>query len=332
MIKNKKLFLKVIFGILVVVILIGGFFLIKNLLIVTSPQPSTIEVVYSTHWGPLVANYEITINNEGDMTLIDNLARIESEKTKTAKLSAKELQELKESVIKASVFKFTTDYSCRINCILDGLSRSLEFKIDGKTKKITNYEKSFPDELETIIKKIEDLKCLHLPDKFCPEDIEVTITTDKTEYRQGEIVKVTISKGYKPIYAEYFPMGSKILFYRQKGDGWEKLIPECEINCQWICKNNKLEMGDCIVYEQPLYYYYEYTSPLEIQWNQKECIYKTKPCGNQTYADGSLKQVSPGKFKVEFCYWNEEDIDLIKPQGLAPLEKKKCIGSNFMIK
>lgn len=119
----------------------------------------TIEIYYHTSWGPLVADYEINIDNEGDITLTDNSPQLPQSVQKTVKLSEDELKELKELIIKADVFGFKDDYSCISNCVVDGTSRALIFKIDGETKDISSYEGSLPDELGAIIAKIQQIQC-----------------------------------------------------------------------------------------------------------------------------------------------------------------------------
>ena len=160
---------------------------------------------------------------------------------------------------------------------------------------------------------------------------QVTITTDKTEYELGGTVNVTISNVDKQIYVSY-AFGTGMSFYQLKENLWEKLTTNCETNCIMICDNDTLKPGPCIQEAPPLYLYYEYIGPWEAQWNQKECIYETKLCGSENYSEGSLRQVSAGKFKVEFCYFDKEDIDLSKPPGYASPDKKKCIEKEFTIK
>lgn len=146
-------------GLIILIILIGGFFLVKNLFSIPEPlQASTIEVAYYTDWGPLVGDYEVSVSNEGDVIVTNNLVQAESEKIETGELSEEELKELKDLITEADVFRFKDDYSCLVNCVVDGLRRFIEFNIDGEIKKITNYEEPLPDQLETIIQKIEEIK------------------------------------------------------------------------------------------------------------------------------------------------------------------------------
>ena len=55
-------------------------------------------------------------------------------------------------------------------------------------------------------------------------------------------------------------------------------------------------------------------------------------CDKESYKEGLLKQVSYGKFKVEFCYFDEEDVDPTNMPGYAAPDKKKCVESEFTIK
>ena len=154
-IKNNYLLI----GVIILIILISGFFLVKNLSPTSEPpQASTISVAYYTKWGPLGGDYEVSVSNEGDVIVTNNLAQTESEKIKTGKLSEEELKELKDLIIEANVFRFKEDYSCLVNCVVDGLHRTIEFNIDGTIKRIGSYEGSLPDQLETIIQKIEEIE------------------------------------------------------------------------------------------------------------------------------------------------------------------------------
>ncbi len=172
----------------------------------------------------------------------------------------------------------------------------------------------------------------------CPEDCkekqEVTIATDKIEYKQGETVKITLSRSDKPIYVEFGGVGeARYVFYQLKGAKWERLATGCETNCVMVCENGVLKQGPCALYEQPQYNFNEYKGSWEgIQWNQKECIYENKLCGGKNYSEGSLKQASAGKFKVEFCYFDKEDVDMSEPPGYAPPDKEKCVEKEFTIK
>jgi len=165
------------------------------------------------------------------------------------------------------------------------------------------------------------------------EPQEVSITTDKIEYEQGETVKITLSHYDKPIYVEFGGIGeARYTFYQLKGDRWEKLATDCETNCAMACENGTLKQGPCALYEQPQYSFSEYKGPWEgIQWNQKQCVYETKLCGSKNYSEGALKQASAGKFKVEFCYFDKEDVALSEPPGNAPPGKKKCVKQGFTV-
>lgn len=161
------------------------------------------------------------------------------------------------------------------------------------------------------------------------EERGIIISTDKTEYEVGETINIALSRSNKPIYVEF---GTGYTFYQLKGDVWEKLTTSCETNCVMVCENGTLKQGPCMLYEMPLYFFGEYNGLWEIQWNQKECIYETKLCGGKNYTEGSLKQTSAGRFKVGFCYFDKEDVDLSEPPGKATPEKKKCVEREFTIK
>jgi len=178
--------------------------------------------------------------------------------------------------------------------------------------------------------KCENGKCEKVKEGLVEE---VSITTDKTEYEQGEIIKVAISNPDNPIYLPHVFGATRISFYQLKENFWKKLTQHCETNCISVCRNGVLDHTPCPLYAPPQYNYYKYEGPWEFQWNQKECIYENKLCGDkESYNEGSLNQVLAGKFKAEFCYFNEEDVDLTDMPGYVTSDKKKCVEKEFPIK
>ncbi|MCK5416438.1 hypothetical protein KAI92_03360 [Candidatus Parcubacteria bacterium] len=165
-------------------------------------------------------------------------------------------------------------------------------------------------------------------------DKEVVIRTDKEEYKAGEIVKVTISNTANPIYTPFLTGANRTTthFYQLKENTWKILTQYCETDCISTCENDVLNFTPCVLYSRPEYAYYKYNGPWEFQWNQKECIYKDSLCGEESYKEGLLKQVLDGEFKVEFCYFDEEDVNLTSMPGYAALDKRKCVESKFTIK
>lgn len=149
-----------IFVILIVLICLIVFF-VRNLnKPVPTPAPS-IEISYSYSTGPLMGVDEIVIDNDGNITLTNKSISDREEiinETKTGKLSAEELKELKDLIVKADVFSLKDDYGCIEGCVVDGTSRSIKFNIDGATKTILNYEGNFPEKLEVIVNKIEGIR------------------------------------------------------------------------------------------------------------------------------------------------------------------------------
>jgi len=178
-------------------------------------------------------------------------------------------------------------------------------------------------------------ECQEVCGKVKKESVEeVIITTDKMEYEQGEIVEVAISNVNNPLYVPFSVVASNatISFYQLKENTWEILTQHCETNCIFTCENGVLNFVPCILYSRPEHDYYKYEGPWELQWSQKECIYENSLCGKESYKEGLLKQVSDGKFKVEFCYFDEEDVNLTNSPGYAAPDKKKCVESEFTIK
>ena len=180
----------------------------------------------------------------------------------------------------------------------------------------------------------------------CSEDCvekEVTITTDKTEYEQGEMVEITFDNNKpEPIYV-YFegcrhftePIGyvreSVQRFWNMNKfeDGkWRKLITNFDLYDDIFCYTDSAGWDTILK---------EFKSPIVVKWNQT------------TYANYPRKAseaVTSGKFKVEFCYFDEKDVSITEKevyneklnknitvklfQG-AP-KKKKCIEKEFTIK
>lgn len=201
-------------------------------------------------------------------------------------------------------------------------------------KKLLNHKCLQPGEGAILYYplSIQPLYGCECKNNICKEiqEKQVTITTDKTEYEQGEKVKVVISNDDKSIYVSY-QFGTGVSFHQLKENLWTKLTTRCPTNCIEFCENNTLKQKPCPMKVPPQYLYYEYKGPWETQWNQNACIYETKLCGGKTYSRGLLKQVSAGKFKVKFCYFDQEDVDLSKRPGYASPDKKKCIENEFRI-
>ncbi len=178
---------------------------------------------------------------------------------------------------------------------------------------------------------------------FPPFENQVIITTDKTEYEQGEMVEITFDNNKpEPIYV-YFegcrhftePIGyvreSVQRFWNMNKfeDGkWRKLITNFDLYDDIFCYTDSAGWDTTLK---------EFKSPVVVKWNQTTCT---------DYLRKASEAVTSGKFKVEFCYFDEKDVSITEKevyneklnknitvklfQG-AP-EKKKCIEKEFMIK
>jgi len=170
-----------------------------------------------------------------------------------------------------------------------------------------------PMEIGCILGGVTDesphgLKCIcnknYTPPKCEEQEIaeQVTITTDKTEYEQGEIVKMTVNNGLdKSIYYSYPQLGIE----RFDNGNWTQI---------------KMVLAGCGV---PGGFPYGALSPNakdELQWDQKE-----KWCSNpdpSVISDLISKQVLAGKYRIK-----SEIFDQNTP------ENKQTIYSNeFTIK
>ena len=187
-------------------------------------------------------------------------------------------------------------------------------------------------------------KCINNTCKYEYIGIEqVTITTDKTEYEPGEMIRITFSNNKpEPIYV-YFegcrhfkePIGSVIEsvqhFWNMSKfeDGkWRKIITNFELYDDIFCYTDSAGWDTTIK---------EFKSPVVVMWNQT------------TYTDYLRKvseMVTSGKFKVEFCYFYEKDVSITEKEVYnkeldrnitvksfqATPEKKQCIEKEFTIK
>lgn len=158
-------------------------------------------------------------------------------------------------------------------------------------------------------------------------ELEVRIFTDKKSYKQGEEINITVQSP-KTIYEAYPDIKIKI----REGSDWNSY----ELNCynDAICdEQQKLLMVNLV----PI-------SPLRIRsfngqdsfiWKQKYCIYENKTCGEYPYTEGSIKDLTIDKYtkqlKVEFCYWDEKDVDFDSWNVNGNESKKKCVETSFNV-
>ena len=139
---------------------------------------------------------------------------------------------------------------------------------------------------------------------------EVTITTDKTEYRQGEIVKIDIKNNLdKNVYFFDRMIGNRIrssgitiyrdyrtVYTKNEKNRWEGLVINPGVE---VCRN--LSANDSI-----------YSS-----WDQRYFTLLADPRGGQWVPT----KASPGRYKVEFCYYVEKNCS----------GKIECVEEEFTI-
>jgi hypothetical protein len=125
---------------------------------------------------------------------------------------------------------------------------------------------------------------------------QVTIATDKTEYEQGEEVKVTVFNGLDfSIYADFWK-GSWIVLQYQDGQwkeifyGSQKTLPTC------IC--GKYPGGECPEWEAPQEKFDEIKPSEKVIWVWDQKILKGTDNGCSIWVNAS-----PGKYKVKFRHF-----------------------------
>ncbi|MFH1712943.1 MAG: hypothetical protein ABH896_02030 [Candidatus Jacksonbacteria bacterium] len=131
---------------------------------------------------------------------------------------------------------------------------------------------------------------------------QATITTDKTEYKQGEMVKTAVFNGLDfSVYADSWKGSWNILQYQ--GNKWNNLcsgrqrtIPTC------LCENNP--DGNCPHREAPEERFDEIkpSESADWSWDQKILQGTEKGCSNWIDA-------LPGKYRVEFRHFYTLDVN-----------------------
>jgi hypothetical protein len=113
-----------------------------------------IDISYSVKKQSLTRDYEIIINNNGNVILLQNNDYSGQPKILNGNLSSGELQGLKEFIINANISNFDNEYLMDKDFIvLD--SERLKITIDGRTKDILISSSTVPSELQSIINAIK---------------------------------------------------------------------------------------------------------------------------------------------------------------------------------
>lgn len=156
---------------------------------------------------------------------------------------------------------------------------------------------------------------------------EVTILTNKTEYEQGEIIKITVNNGLDKsiLYSdngdrfwgiEYFEDNKWFNFAYRKDSGFQ------------LTEKNIGDVCDILLYERALPNELLLQSNLETQWNQKIC-----PFGTEGFDKSKIvKYIESGKYRLVFYYGFETVNNDPFPISFQISEPKKVYSNGFTIK
>jgi hypothetical protein len=123
-------------------------------------ERTRIEVAYKVNKHSLTQDYEIIINNKGEVVLYqhnyyDNLDG--KSVIKNGKINPDDLRDFKEFIMESNVFGFDNDYVANINAAELGSER-IKFTINGEVKEIVMAATTVPARLRAIIDRIEQIK------------------------------------------------------------------------------------------------------------------------------------------------------------------------------
>jgi hypothetical protein len=141
-----------------------------------------------------------------------------------------------------------------------------------------------------------------------PEKKGVSITTDKTEYKEGENVNIILDTGGKEIYLKKNVFTGKILIskeyevYKLQGTDWVKLRIDTYCGNVMVCGESGPLLPACPAPPQPECN--KITNRITWVWDQKTWEYVEKTCVNIPYTDEELKQVEPGTYKIRVTYYD----------------------------
>jgi hypothetical protein len=125
-------------------------------------ENTSVEVKYSLKRGSITQDYEIFINNKGEVVVYEHNSFAKEENrpmVKNAKLAQEQLTRFKQFIIDSNVFELDNEYLVNSDTIEYDNER-LKFTLDGKVKDIVISMANPPARLKQIIKKIEEIKAL----------------------------------------------------------------------------------------------------------------------------------------------------------------------------
>jgi hypothetical protein len=164
---------------------------------------------------------------------------------------------------------------------------------------ILGYLRYFKREISYLSKFLEIKK---------PEKKGLNLTTDKTEYKQGENVTIILDTGGKEIYLKKNVFTGKILIskeyevYKLQGTDWVKLRINTYCGNVMVCGESGPLLPACPVPPQPECN--KITNRITWVWDQKTWEYVEKTCANIPYTNEELKQVEPGMYKIRVTYYD----------------------------
>jgi hypothetical protein len=164
---------------------------------------------------------------------------------------------------------------------------------------ILSYLRHFKREISSFSK---------FPEIKKPEKKGITLTTDKTEYKQGENITIILDTGRKEIYLKKNVFTGKILIskeyevYKLQGTDWVKLRINTYCGNVMVCGESGPLLPACPVPPQPECN--KITNRITWVWDQKTWEYVEKTCVNIPYTDEELKQVEPGTYKIRVTYYD----------------------------
>jgi hypothetical protein len=141
-----------------------------------------------------------------------------------------------------------------------------------------------------------------------PEKKEVSLTTDKIEYKQGENVNIILDTGGKEIYLQKNVFTGKILIskgyevYKLQDTDWVELRINTYCGNVMVCGESGPLPPPCPAPPQPECN--KITNRITWVWDQKMWEYVEKTCANIPYTDEELKQVEPGTYKIRVTYYD----------------------------